>query len=179
MTKLSKEVLPPRPGMLREIGYVLLSCTFTVSVVAATIVGSFKLAFYMTPVYAESPTLGLQASQDDLNIALRADPYTGDIESAGANNLTNAALYLTATGAQTNIALETNQGDNYFNTGSGEGTYIGFASGTAAKGKLNVNGDTVIQGRLIVNGVDMTPAREGGTYDTTAALTNNTAGVTR
>jgi hypothetical protein len=47
--------------------------------------------------------------------------------SAGANNLTNRAALFTAGNAQINIAVETQSGDNYFNTVNGK-TAVGTSS---------------------------------------------------
>lgn len=66
---------------------------------------------------------------------------TTTTRSAGANALTNRALYVSASGAQTNIAFSTNLGDNYINQGGGN-TGFGYATGAALPAKVAVLGST-------------------------------------
>lgn len=59
--------------------------------------------------------------------------------SAGSNALNNTGLRVNTFGAQTNAAIDTVNGDNYFNSASGS-SGIGYAYGFALPAKLSVNG---------------------------------------
>lgn len=94
--------------------------------------------------------------------------------SAGANNLTNQALVVTATGGQANQAIETQDGNNYFNTLSGA-TVVGLTSGgTITATKFQVSATTGEGTRLAMNTSAATAQAtvaqilHTGSYDTTA-----------
>lgn len=72
--------------------------------------------------------------------------------SAGANTLTNVAGMFTSTGAQTNVALRTVDGSNYFNDTSGN-TGVGYAIGATIPQKFAVNGTSEIVGNLTLDAV--------------------------
>lgn len=67
--------------------------------------------------------------------------------SAGANNLTNRAARFNASGAQVNIALTTDAGDNYLNASSGS-SGVGYASGATIPTLFSVNGAATVVGAL-------------------------------
>jgi hypothetical protein len=105
------------------------------------------------------------------------DFVVSSTRSAGANSLTNRALRATATSAQVNIALQTDDGSNYLNTTSGSAG-VGYASAAALPGKLSALGTassisafSAINTTVAVTG-DSTAASiaNNGTYDATAAI---------
>lgn len=59
--------------------------------------------------------------------------------SAGSNNLTNVGGQFNASGAQVNIGIQTDLGDNYLNA-SGGFTGVGYGSGTSLPAKLSISG---------------------------------------
>lgn len=71
--------------------------------------------------------------------------------SSGANDLTNTALYATASGAQVNVALQTDAGSNYLNTTSGN-TGIGYALGATLPQALSVTGSIYATANLQIDG---------------------------
>lgn len=81
--------------------------------------------------------------------AIRA--FNTATRSAGGNNLTNIGMRANASGAQINIAFQSDAGDNYLNTASGN-TGIGYAGGTALPAKLSVTGTTYVSSDLTVDG---------------------------
>jgi hypothetical protein len=65
--------------------------------------------------------------------------------SSGTNNLTNRALFATATGGQLNIALQTGDGNNYLNVNSGN-TGVGYTQGASLPGKISISQGTLTTG---------------------------------
>lgn len=81
--------------------------------------------------------------------ALRA--VSSASRSAGANNLTGVAGYFSSTGAQVNVAIQTDSGSNYLNTTAGT-TGIGYALGAALPSTLSVTGSGTFTTTLDVTG---------------------------
>lgn len=105
--------------------------------------------------------------------------------SAGANALTNIAIRGNASGAQTNIALQTDIGSNYLNATSGS-TGVGIASGGTLTTKFNVTGTSLTAGvglftwtpvASTTSAIGAVTANSNGTFDTTAGVLGNTAMV--
>lgn len=71
--------------------------------------------------------------------------------SAGANSLTNVAHYASASGAQNNIAFQSNLGANYFNTG-GDSFGVGYALNAALPAKFSVTGGIYASGDIEIDG---------------------------
>ena len=100
--------------------------------------------------------------------ALYADATS--TRSAGANNLTNVGLYGTASGAQVNIALQTDAGNVLLNQTSGD-TLIGTAT---SSGRLTV------VATANAHGIDASQATTGQTTTAKAVVNaTNTGSTTR
>lgn len=99
------------------------------------------------------------------------DCSTTSTRSAGANNLTNACLTATASGAQVNIAVRTLAGDNYLNTSSGS-TGIGYASGATLPAKLSISGSLSTTGDVTLGDASTDAHTLNGTL-----TANGTAGT--
>lgn len=85
--------------------------------------------------------------------------------SAGSNNLTNRAAYLTASGGQVNQALYADAGDVVLNGSSGTTTINGNTTiGTSTSNAHTVNGQTVFQGATWSTIFNYTGASNGNAY---------------
>jgi hypothetical protein len=102
--------------------------------------------------------------------------------SAGANSLANIAGQFNASGAQVNVALRTDAGDNYFNSTSGS-SGVGIASGGAFSGKFHVFSSATAPAVFVnknTSGIASSSiaiqATRDGTVDTTAGVLTSTSG---
>ncbi len=142
-----------------SIGYTSGSAPTTTKFnVTAASINTGTAGFINSVASSTSSTIGVSCSMSgSMDTTANVRTFTG-LKSfvtasrvAGANALTNIAAHFSATTAQTNIALQTDDASVYLATVSGS-VGVGYASAAALPKKLSVTGDVYVSTELEVDG---------------------------
>lgn len=146
---LKKETLKPVPGLLAQIAHM----TITVGTAFGIMYGTLFGVSYFTPIYAEAPEISLRAAPETFDFADQQTCH-GDCEFL----IGDVPSYSSALTVSNSKSDGTNLVHNYaFYASEGESAFmdsvtIGDSQGDVVK----------ITGKLIVNGVDITPKDKKG-----------------